>query len=345
MIKIQDHLKRADAEAYISDLADQHWNYLNKIRKDLSFGEGSLIQSCVEAERGCLTHEYLATIGENDPNKVKRHADFFTFLSANNFRKLKEIIVGKPSDLVLLKIEILNILNEGDLFSINDGKVKQTLFGDFLEKRIFKYSKYRKSKKCRETLIKLGFESASCPYCNLNRLVVTVKHKEHAYMELDHFFLKAEHPYFAISFFNLVPSCHSCNAIDKGITKFSLESHINPFYESFDSIYKFDFSPSFLLGSKDEFQLMNVSSKKSDITAATFNLTAKYENRVSDLRSLVSQFTKYKHKLKTSEKQDFIEMLLREIPTNGNDILRFELAKAKRDLLKDLDLENELNIR
>ena len=65
---------------------------------------------------------------------------------------------------------------------------------------------------CRESSYRL------CPYCQLS-LAVTVyrDHKEKALRPtLDHFYPKHLYPYLALSLFNLIPSCYSCNSSLKG---------------------------------------------------------------------------------------------------------------------------------
>lgn len=49
-----------------------------------------------------------------------------------------------------------------------------------------------------------------CPYCNL---AYVYNREKHATAQLDHFLNKSEYPMFALSFYNLVPSCPACNHI------------------------------------------------------------------------------------------------------------------------------------
>lgn len=56
-----------------------------------------------------------------------------------------------------------------------------------------------------------------CPYCN-RTYVQSIKkqnqyHKKRRTSEFDHFFPKSKHPFLAISFYNLIPSCKTCNHI------------------------------------------------------------------------------------------------------------------------------------
>lgn len=49
-----------------------------------------------------------------------------------------------------------------------------------------------------------------CPYCNI---LYTYNRGDKATAQMDHFFPKAEYPMFALSFYNLVPSCPACNHV------------------------------------------------------------------------------------------------------------------------------------
>ena len=51
------------------------------------------------------------------------------------------------------------------------------------------------------------------------------------------------HPYLALSFYNLIPSCYSCNSTYKGTKLFSIKTHTHPYVDDFHSYYQFSFSP------------------------------------------------------------------------------------------------------
>lgn len=52
----------------------------------------------------------------------------------------------------------------------------------------------------------------TCPYCN-RQFIYTYKGSFMERPELDHFYPKAKYPIFCLSFYNLIPACHSCNHI------------------------------------------------------------------------------------------------------------------------------------
>lgn len=79
-----------------------------------------------------------------------------------------------------------------------------------------------------------------CPYCNIN-FTFTVKNNKNGISrpEFDHFYSKSKYPILALSFYNLIPSCHTCNATLKGSKEFRHETHINPYSDSFNDHAKF----------------------------------------------------------------------------------------------------------
>ncbi|PWG78052.1 HNH endonuclease [Pararcticibacter amylolyticus] len=51
-----------------------------------------------------------------------------------------------------------------------------------------------------------------CPYCNRN-YIISLEESGIATCELDHFYNKDDYPFFALSFYNLIPACKPCNHI------------------------------------------------------------------------------------------------------------------------------------
>ena len=75
-----------------------------------------------------------------------------------------------------------------------------------------------------------------CPYCNRNYIVNFNKSKkENATAQLDHFFDKKTYPYLAVSLYNLVPSCATCNQRKSA----KQEDIFYPYEESFNDSVKF----------------------------------------------------------------------------------------------------------
>ena len=75
----------------------------------------------------------------------------------------------------------------------------------------------------------------TCPYCNriyINTILESKK-KEIIRPLFDHFFPHSKHPFLALSFYNLIPSCYYCNSSLKTATSISYDTHIHPFLEGY----------------------------------------------------------------------------------------------------------------
>ena len=85
---------------------------------------------------------------------------------------------------------------------------------------------------------RLGFNT--CPYCNAN-FTYTIRNKRMKFRpQFDHFLNKDRYPYFAVSFYNLVPSCALCNSgALKGTKLFSIGTHLHPFTDDMEGLYEF----------------------------------------------------------------------------------------------------------
>ncbi|OAV74619.1 hypothetical protein Barb7_01856 [Bacteroidales bacterium Barb7] len=84
-----------------------------------------------------------------------------------------------------------------------------------------------------------------CPYCNRQYTFTITKEKQKGEKqkrkdkkttrpEFDHFHPKSECPYLALSFYNLIPSCHTCNDLKK-----NEPIEINPYLDEFGDKCKF----------------------------------------------------------------------------------------------------------
>ena len=70
----------------------------------------------------------------------------------------------------------------------------------------------------------------TCPYCNREYTFSrSLKNGREVHPEFDHFYPKSEYPYLALTLYNLVPSCHTCNHL-----KMEHEIKVNPYYHSFE---------------------------------------------------------------------------------------------------------------
>jgi len=79
----------------------------------------------------------------------------------------------------------------------------------------------------------------TCPYCNRNYTFIVNDESGKLRPEIDHFYPKSKYPFLAMSFFNLIPSCPSCNHTKSNTVKKDL---INP-YDIKDGDFTFTYTP------------------------------------------------------------------------------------------------------
>ncbi len=154
---------------------------------------------------------------EKDILKIKNKDDleFINFLQS----KLENIVIGNINELnQIQKIIEVNHTKVWDKIKSYNPKIHKEKEGfyiyTFLEKKFIEYGygSVISDKIAYKMIEKL--DTKVCPYCNINYISYIGTNKDKAVRpELDHFFPKSVYPYFAISLYNLVPSCRNCNSL------------------------------------------------------------------------------------------------------------------------------------
>lgn len=83
----------------------------------------------------------------------------------------------------------------------------------------------------------------TCTYCN-RQYTLTVRTTEGKRLirpEFDHWFAQSRYPEFALSFYNLIPSCSFCNSILKNEKETVLDKHIHPYMDT-DAGFEFTYN-------------------------------------------------------------------------------------------------------
>lgn len=98
-------------------------------------------------------------------------------------------------------------------------------------KRVFDYKYFCGKKKTIWCAYQLCGEAKTkiCVYCNQNYAFTLTSEDGDFRPTLDHFFPKSVFPFLALSLYNLVPSCYTCNSNLKGKKNFWKEAHLHPF--------------------------------------------------------------------------------------------------------------------
>lgn len=171
--------------------------------------------------------------------------------------ELENVLIGTPDKLEDLNQTFLTIMSKmsGTQSKCLKKKLRKIFdYDDFVDSDLPKWGAYKFTQ-----LLNIN----TCPYCNRQyittfdrkdilrevkklkiykwKLITKVKGKTRP--ELDHFYSQNDFPYFRISLFNLIPSCHICNSNFKGKIKFNTGEYINPYFQSFHNILRFSVIP------------------------------------------------------------------------------------------------------
>ena len=194
-----------------------------------------------------------------------------------------------------------------------------------------------------------------CPYCNRNYIVNFSSNATTA--QLDHFFDKGTYPYFAISLYNLVPSCSTCNQRKSSKQK----SIFYPYLESFNDSVKFkydgiksrkDLSSQKLDFFEEErvvFHLEAIKNKdKVDAHKEVFNLESLYDEHKDIIAELLQKrviysdtyidelFKQYEGTL-FKNREDLLRLISCGYVTD-EDINKRPLSKLTKDISQELGL-------
>ncbi len=172
---------------------------------------------------------------------------FFEELKTN----LKLIITGSPKELLLFQEDIKT---KFPFVKENNGLFKEPLRRLLLQS-VFNYNKFSNKQGLPKSSIRSDYWERydlakelnvnTCAYCNRVYTFTVISESGIGVISptIDHFFDKAKNPLFALSFYNLIPSCTNCNSILKGCKELSLEDYVHPYLGGFGGHAKFNYIP------------------------------------------------------------------------------------------------------
>ena len=145
---------------------------------------------------------------------------------------LKKIIVSKPTELENLSLLLHPLYSALENHRVNPLPTRQqkTAAKKTLKDEIFLLFNYNffttdnDGKWAYNHSLRMGLNV--CPYCNTQYTFTIKTSRGRTRPQYDHFFKKSKHPYFALSFYNLIPSCYVCNANLKGQKEFKPSTFI-----------------------------------------------------------------------------------------------------------------------
>lgn len=275
----------------------------------------------------------LCSIKTNIDNSIPK--GFKDFLNTKN--NLEILIDGQPNALRLLHNRYENLtFTKSEKDSITKFFIETSYTNWFQPTYAFNF---------------LGLlNKNTCIYCNRNytRTIKNVRDEKVMISELDHWFPKKKFPILAISFHNLIPSCHSCNSSIKGDANIrwdrALRNMTHPYLKEAKQNFKF----SYVNKSLNEFNVkINVTNNsKIDKTLKFFKINEVYNSHSDlELRDLLDLRHKYS--------ENYIDMLVNKTfngVLNPDEIYRYifgieieehlyhkrPLSKFKHDIIEEL---------
>ena len=157
-----------------------------------------------------------------------------TYLASIDIDKIKETLFESKYKKITDRLELLI---KADLNTIKKYLNLCNYYSskELIEiKKAFNYAGHRQKEKFMEHFKKLNIKS--CPFCN-NNYVYFYKKTENKYntiATLEHYYPKSKYPHLSLSFFNLIPSCNTCNSKFNGSDKKHLGNILHPYYEDFN---------------------------------------------------------------------------------------------------------------
>lgn len=135
-----------------------------------------------------------------DDKKNKSLQEIFTKFKEKRIDEFDVIFQNKDLEniLTLNQDEIINILEK------NKNKSSLSKL-----KHVFNYDKFQSE---ITKFFTDNFDFRTCFYCNKDFITNFEADKEVSTFQLDHFYDKGTYPYLALSFYNLIPSCPTCNS-------------------------------------------------------------------------------------------------------------------------------------
>lgn len=265
-------------------------------------------------------------------------------------KKIEELIRCKPDkfqgfiDEINSKSLDINLINKAFIGSKSDNYG----YRKFITKAKTQYRAYNLA-----NALKIDV----CPYCNKNYTYTIInKSKQYTRPDFDHFLSKNKYPYFALSFYNLIPSCQICNRTLKHTKEFTLNTHLHPYQYDFNSIKKFTTTKPLVLCNKEkdfEITFKNKSSDKLQIDKADKNikdlaLELQYNRHKDIVLELKDRYDLYNDtsiqillndtKIFKDKDQEYVKSLIMCSDIKDENINKRPLSKLIKDISEELGL-------
>jgi hypothetical protein len=243
----------------------------------------TLINPFLKNNKKKKKQKYKVTINEinsvlftNTKHIIKDSNNLTYFRSLYQFfvhikNDIKLIITGPPADI--------------DSFNHDSRYTQQSneLYKKCIE-NIFRYEEFTKvglqnksGENWNSYRLTSNLNISTCPYCNRNWIntVTTSGFEKVVNPQLDHFFCKAIHPLLRLSFYNLIPSCDTCNSRLKGQDKFNLKDYLHPYISSY--------------GDRVKFRALALNTESAMGSANDYSITLEFDEFTNSHRSQIEK--------------------------------------------------------
>lgn len=234
--------------------------------------------------------EYLNNLQHRNRRKTNSIISYY-------IDEFEAIILAKPSDYSKINSQFKILYNQNH--------------GDWLT-----FSKYMNNQykvMCDKYGIWLANELNvnTCPYCN-RQYTFTIEKPKKIRPQFDHFFSKSKYPHLALSFYNLIPCCSTCNHLKSD----RAENLLYPYFEGFNDKCTFQVNYSGLLLEKDqiEVEIHTVNGCDEDFkdkcenNIEIFALKESYQKHSDYIEEIITKAYSYNHEYYEGLIEDFSNM-------------------------------------
>ncbi|CAE6915993.1 HNH endonuclease [Vibrio sp. B1ASS3] len=313
------------------------------------------------------------TLGEDDKEKIK--AIFNYDEGGGKQRKIADFFVQNRHALKLSTCYFCNIdhinafTDSSDYLDFNDfifhaskselmniKRVGESLADAILRKREF----LDKGKQLTDKDL-LNIDGVGA--VTLNNIKSMAFNRTANHFTIDHVINKADYPIVALSLFNFVPCCYSCNSkfkrdtalIDVNDKKQSILSPSSKYYSfhndnSFRMFYKENKSNLSDVKLESDFAVRLISNKHHNIYSKyieAFKLNARYKAHKSDVLDLVKKGQRYS-KTKTKQIAKLLDCEEKDVRKDifgrlleSKDIVKYPKSKLIADIARNIDITDE----
>lgn len=268
----------------------------------------------------------------------------------NNSFAIGNELQKKIHKLYLTKPDLLLTEYENFIAFLNDNYPQKEVIDEIILKyfdydSVINYKKYKKGMHSYWLMQKLNVRV--CPYCNRSYTFTINKNNKNIRPEFDHYYPKSSYNHLALSFYNLVPCCPTCNH-----TKKENLVDIHPYNEDFGNNCKFkiDKIEECILNKKYDnwnidFEKTSTKFDKNIDTLALKELYNEHKDFVSEIVFKTRAYNSgvYKSLIDTFLDQDLsekeMELLIFGTYLESDELGLRPLSKLSKDIIEQIGLD------